>query len=226
MKAYSTDLRERVVAACDAGDATREQIAARFSVSVPWIRKLLRQRRETGSIEPKPRGGGRPPPSTPRPPAASARRSGPTTMPPWRSSPARPAWPAAPRPSTGRWPGWGSRAKKVAAGGRAGPPRAEGRAGGLARGVRRGRPVPPGLRRRDGREHGDGPHPRPGPQRRAGRRPGAARPLEDRHPDRRGPARRRARSACLAFDGATDSAASRPMSSAAWCRPCGPATSW
>jgi hypothetical protein len=24
MKAYSTDLRERVVAACDAGDATRE----------------------------------------------------------------------------------------------------------------------------------------------------------------------------------------------------------
>ena len=61
MKAYSTDLRQRVVAACDAGDATREQVAARFSVSVPWIRKLLRRRRETGSIEPKPRGGGRAP---------------------------------------------------------------------------------------------------------------------------------------------------------------------
>ena len=61
MKAYSTDLRERVVAACDAGDATREQIAARFSVSVAWIRKLVRQRRETGSIDPKPRGGGRAP---------------------------------------------------------------------------------------------------------------------------------------------------------------------
>ena len=59
MKAYSTDLRERVVAACDAGDATREKIAARFSVSVPWVRKPLRRRRETGSIEPKPRGGGR-----------------------------------------------------------------------------------------------------------------------------------------------------------------------
>ncbi len=59
MRAYSTDLRERVVAACDAGDGTREQIAARFSVSVAWIRKLLRQRRETGSIAPKPRGGGR-----------------------------------------------------------------------------------------------------------------------------------------------------------------------
>ena len=59
MKAYSIDLRERVVAACDARDGTREQIAARFSVSVAWVRKLIRQRRETGSIAPKPRGGGR-----------------------------------------------------------------------------------------------------------------------------------------------------------------------
>jgi transposase len=61
MRAYSTDLRERVVAACDEGDATREQIAARFAVSVSWIRKLMRRRRETGSIAPKPRGGGRAP---------------------------------------------------------------------------------------------------------------------------------------------------------------------
>ena len=61
MNAYSIDLRERVVAACDAGDATREQVARRFAVSVPWIRKLLRQRRETGSIAPKPHGGGQPP---------------------------------------------------------------------------------------------------------------------------------------------------------------------
>ena len=61
MKPYSMDLRERVVAACDAGDATREQIAARFSVSVSWIRDLMRRRRQTGSIGPKPRGGGRPP---------------------------------------------------------------------------------------------------------------------------------------------------------------------
>ncbi len=61
MKAYSIDLRERVVAACDARDGTRQQIAARFSVSVEWIRKILRQRREIGSIEPKPRGGGRAP---------------------------------------------------------------------------------------------------------------------------------------------------------------------
>ena len=58
MKAYSTDLRERVVAACDARDGTRDQIAARFSVSISWVRKVLRRRRDTGSIAPKPRGGG------------------------------------------------------------------------------------------------------------------------------------------------------------------------
>ena len=58
MKAYSTDVRERVVAACD---GTRPQIAARFSVSVVWVRKRLRLRRDTGSIAPKPHGGGRRP---------------------------------------------------------------------------------------------------------------------------------------------------------------------
>ena len=61
MKTYSMDLRDRVVAACDARDGTREQIAKRFSVSVSWIRDLLKRRRETGSIAPRPRGGGRPP---------------------------------------------------------------------------------------------------------------------------------------------------------------------
>jgi transposase len=61
MKAYSMDLRERVVAACDEGVDTREEIAERFGVSVSWIRDLLRRRREAGSIAPRPRGGGRPP---------------------------------------------------------------------------------------------------------------------------------------------------------------------
>jgi transposase len=61
MKAYSMDLRERVVAACDARDGTREQIAARFSVSVSWIRDLLKRRRETRSIALRPHGGGHAP---------------------------------------------------------------------------------------------------------------------------------------------------------------------
>ena len=61
MAAYSMDLRERVVAACDEGADTRAEVAERFSVSESWIRRLLQRRRETGSIAPKPRGGGRPP---------------------------------------------------------------------------------------------------------------------------------------------------------------------
>jgi transposase len=61
MNPYSMDLRERVVAACDARDGTRQQIAARFSVSVSWIRDLLKRRRDTGSIAPRPHGGGRAP---------------------------------------------------------------------------------------------------------------------------------------------------------------------
>ena len=61
MKAYSTDLRQRVVAAYDAREGTQEQLATRFAVSVSWVRKLLRQRRATGSIEPRPRGGGHAP---------------------------------------------------------------------------------------------------------------------------------------------------------------------
>jgi transposase len=58
MRAYSIDLRQRVVAAYDAAEGTQEQLAARFAVSYSWVRKILRQRRQTGSIEPKPHGGG------------------------------------------------------------------------------------------------------------------------------------------------------------------------
>ena len=61
MKAYSTDLRQRVVAAYDAREGTQERLAARFAVSVSWVRKLLRQRRATGSIQPRPHGGGHAP---------------------------------------------------------------------------------------------------------------------------------------------------------------------
>jgi transposase len=61
VKAHSMDLRERVVAACDCGEGTREEIAKRFRVGVAWVYRLLQRRRETGSIEPKPHGGGQTP---------------------------------------------------------------------------------------------------------------------------------------------------------------------
>jgi transposase len=60
MNAYSMDLRQRVVAACDRGEETREQVARRFCVSIAWVYKLLRRRREAGTIAPKPHGGGQP----------------------------------------------------------------------------------------------------------------------------------------------------------------------
>ena len=61
MVAYSIDLRERVLAAVDAGEETQEQIAKRFTVSSRWIRKLLARRAQTGAIGPKPNPGGRKP---------------------------------------------------------------------------------------------------------------------------------------------------------------------
>jgi transposase len=58
MRTYSMDLRERVVAAYDGKTGTQEEVAVRFDVSVSWLKKLLRFRRATGSIAPKPHGGG------------------------------------------------------------------------------------------------------------------------------------------------------------------------
>ncbi len=56
MKAYSMDLRKRVLAACDAGHGTRE-VAKRFSVSASWVRRLKQRRREGEGIAPRPQGG-------------------------------------------------------------------------------------------------------------------------------------------------------------------------
>jgi transposase len=58
METYSMDLRERVIRAYDETAWTQEEVARLFKVSVPWIKKLLRRRRQTGSIAPKPHGGG------------------------------------------------------------------------------------------------------------------------------------------------------------------------
>lgn len=58
MKAYSVDLRTRVVEAIDRQVGTQQAVATLFGVSCTFIKKLLRQRRETGSLAPKPHGGG------------------------------------------------------------------------------------------------------------------------------------------------------------------------
>ena len=58
MKAYSLDLRTRVVEARDRRMGTQQEVATLFGVSCTFIKKLLRQRRETGTLAPKPHGGG------------------------------------------------------------------------------------------------------------------------------------------------------------------------
>lgn len=61
MRPYSLDLRQRVIAAVDAREGSQPQIAERFHVSVSFITRLLKRRRQTGSLAPKPHGGGHPP---------------------------------------------------------------------------------------------------------------------------------------------------------------------
>ena len=59
MKAYSEDLRLRVVAAVDGGMPRREVVRV-FGVSLATIERYLRLRRQTGAVVPRPRHG--PPP--------------------------------------------------------------------------------------------------------------------------------------------------------------------
>ena len=61
MKAYSLDLRERVAAACDEGAMSRAEVAESLAVSVSFITKLLRRRRESGTLAARPWGGNRKP---------------------------------------------------------------------------------------------------------------------------------------------------------------------
>src|SRR6266852_5118243 len=52
MKAYSQDLRERVVRAVDQGKP-RDEVANLFHVSPSTIKRYLRQRRDQGHVRPK-----------------------------------------------------------------------------------------------------------------------------------------------------------------------------
>jgi transposase len=52
MKAYSQDLRQRVLRAIDTG-TSRAEVAETFAVSVATIKRYLKQRRETGHVVPK-----------------------------------------------------------------------------------------------------------------------------------------------------------------------------
>jgi transposase len=58
MQAYSLDLRERVVTAYEKGGNTLSEVAALFSVGETFLKKMLRQKRESGSLERLPHRAG------------------------------------------------------------------------------------------------------------------------------------------------------------------------
>ena len=51
MQTYSLDLRERVVAAHEKGELSIAEVAAQFSVGQTFLKKMLRQKRQSGSLE-------------------------------------------------------------------------------------------------------------------------------------------------------------------------------
>lgn len=55
MKAYSLDLRQKIVDAYAEGTISQRQLAKQFRVALSFVEKLLKQYRETGNIAPKKR---------------------------------------------------------------------------------------------------------------------------------------------------------------------------
>ena len=58
MKAYSIDLRQKIIETYEMEKISQRQLAGRFRVALSFITKLLKQYRETGDIAPKPNRGG------------------------------------------------------------------------------------------------------------------------------------------------------------------------
>jgi transposase len=59
MKAYSLDLRQKILRASEQGLGSQRAIATFFGVSLSCVEKLLRRHRTTGAIAPRPHAGGR-----------------------------------------------------------------------------------------------------------------------------------------------------------------------
>ena len=61
MKAYSLDLRRRVLSAALRGDRTIPEVAELFGVSMAFVNKMLRLHRAGLDLAPRPHGGGHTP---------------------------------------------------------------------------------------------------------------------------------------------------------------------
>jgi transposase len=61
MTTYSTDLRQKLLHACERRLGSQRALADLFGVSLSFVEKLLRRYRMTGDIAPKPHAGGQKP---------------------------------------------------------------------------------------------------------------------------------------------------------------------
>ena len=61
MKAYSLDLRQKIVEAYLNKQGSMQQLAERFNVARSFVQKLIKRYQDEGTLEPKPRGGKVPP---------------------------------------------------------------------------------------------------------------------------------------------------------------------
>jgi transposase len=61
MKAYSLDLRQKILQAYDHGRGSQRALAVMFGVSRGFVEQLMRRRHPTGEIAPRPHAGGRQP---------------------------------------------------------------------------------------------------------------------------------------------------------------------
>jgi transposase len=58
MKAYSADLRQKIIDTYHSQPISQRQLAQRFTVALSFIQKIIKQNRTTGSVAPKPHQGG------------------------------------------------------------------------------------------------------------------------------------------------------------------------
>jgi transposase len=55
---HSNELRERAVAAYEAGEGSYEEVAEQYEIGSATLERWVGQKRRTGAVDPRPRGGG------------------------------------------------------------------------------------------------------------------------------------------------------------------------
>lgn len=58
MKAYSLNLRKKIIDTYKNGEGSVRQVAQRFKVARSFVQKLIKQEKEKGNVAPLPHGGG------------------------------------------------------------------------------------------------------------------------------------------------------------------------